>query len=180
MVCMGVCFCVHVYNLLITKRFPVCLLVSHLLCICVWVCSNSKYLLSGTHIAYGRKTLLAYFSPLRCPHYPHMLTAVPCDVTVLMMSDLFFHRHPQLPFPTPPSSRYILSGPMLSQSGSEKLRQPANSHQSQVNDLLQSTEIQTGVCMSVCLDQVPLEYKSWALQLFSYMTGIPTFVLIQH
>lgn len=89
-----------------------------------------------------------------------MLTAVPCDVTVLMMSAFFFHGHPQLPFPTTPSSRYILSGPMLSQSGSEKLRQPANSHQSQVNDLLQSTEIQIGVCMSVCLDQVSLADKS--------------------
>lgn len=64
MVCMGVCLCVHVYHLLITKRLSVWLLVSHLWCICVWVCSNSKYWLSGTHIAYVRKTQLAYSPPL--------------------------------------------------------------------------------------------------------------------
>ncbi len=69
---------------------------------------------------------------------------------------------------------------MPSQSGSEKLRQPANSHQSQVNDLLQSTEIEIGVYECVCLDQVLLADKSWALQLFLYMTGTPTFILIQH
>jgi len=132
------------------------------------LCSNSKYLLSGTHIAYGRKTPLAYPPP--SPHHPHMLTAVPCDITVLMMSAFLFHRHPQIPFPTPPSSSYILSGPMPSKSESEKLRQPANSHQSQVNDLAQSTEIhiQIGVCMRVCVltlqqslvsEQIPTLYR---------------------
>ncbi len=58
MVFIDVCLCVLVYHLLITKSLSVWL-HSFL----AYICSNSKYLLSGTHLANGRKTPLVYTPP---------------------------------------------------------------------------------------------------------------------